>query len=126
MGGLGAGASGFLLKDTPPERVIDAIRSVSRGEPILSPTITRHLIVAATSQYDPTRTRGNEVLASLTEREREVAIAVARGQSSAEIAETLYMSIATVKATVTRVFTKLEVDNRVHIAMKVRDAGLLC
>lgn len=121
---LRLGAAGFLLKDTPPPKMIEAVRNVANGEPALSPSVTRQLIAAAT-RHDLPRTHAQGELARLTEREREVAVEVARGASNAEIAQRLYMSVATVKANITRIFTKLETDNRVHVAMKVRDAGLL-
>jgi DNA-binding NarL/FixJ family response regulator len=122
---LQLGASGFLLKDTPPPKMIEAVRAVARGEPVLSPSVTHQVIAAATGGHEPQRPQARRELAKLTEREREVAIEVARGSSNAEIAERLYMSVATVKANITRIFSKLETDNRVHVAMKVRDAGLL-
>lgn len=121
---LRLGAAGFLLKDTPPTKMIEAVRTVVNGEPVLSPSVTRQLIAAATRQDLP-RTQAQRELDRLTEREREVAVEVARGRSNAEIAEQLYMSVATVKANITRIFTKLGTDNRVHVAMKVRDAGFL-
>jgi DNA-binding NarL/FixJ family response regulator len=83
------------------------------------------VIAAATGRHEPRRPEARRELAKLTEREREVAIEVARGSSNAEIAERLYMSVATVKANITRIFAKLGTDNRVHVAMKVRDADLL-
>ncbi len=122
---LRAGANGFLLKDTPPPKMVEAIRAVAAGEPVLSPSVTYQLIAAATGGHEPPRPRARRELATLTEREREVAIEVARGRSNGEIAERLYLSVATVKANVTRIFTKLGTVNRVHVAMKVRDAGLL-
>ncbi|GAA4591885.1 response regulator transcription factor [Planotetraspora phitsanulokensis] len=122
---LQLGADGFLLKDTPPPKMIDAVRTVARGEPVLSPSVARQVIAAATGGPGPRRPEAQRQLAALTEREREVAIEVARGSSNAEIAERLYMSVATVKANVTRIFLKLGTDNRVHVAIKVRDAGLL-
>ena len=122
---LRLGAAGFLLKDTPPPNMIAAIRAVARGEPVLSPSVADQVIAAATGRHDPQRPEARRELARLTEREREVAIEVARGSSNAEIAERLYMSVATVKANVTRIFAKLGTDNRVTVAMKVRDAGLL-
>lgn len=119
------GAAGFVLKDTPPPRMIEAVRSVARGEPVLSPSVLRQVMTAATGggpvSHGP---EAQQAIARLTDREREVAVEVARGSSNAEIAERLYMSVATVKANVTRIFTKLETDNRVDVAMKVRDAGL--
>jgi DNA-binding NarL/FixJ family response regulator len=122
---LQLGADGFLLKDTPPPQMIEAVRTVARGEPVLSPSVARQVIAAATGGAEPRRRQAEAELARLTEREREVAVEVARGSSNAEIAARLYMSVATVKANITRIFTKLETDNRVHVAMKVRDAGLL-
>ncbi|MEU0566723.1 response regulator transcription factor [Nonomuraea sp. NPDC005983] len=122
---LQLGAAGFLLKDTPPPKMIEAVRAVANGEPVLSPSVASQVIAAATGRHDPRRPEAQRELARLTEREREVAIEVARGSSNAEIAERLYMSVATVKANVTRIFAKLGTDNRVHVAMKVRDAGLL-
>ena len=122
---LQLGAAGFLLKDTPPPRMIAAIRAVAAGEPVLSPSVTSQVIAAATTARASVDSEAVESLSRLTDREREVAVEVARGLSNAEIAETLYMSVATVKANVTRIFTKLDTDNRVAVAMKVRDAGLL-
>jgi DNA-binding NarL/FixJ family response regulator len=120
---LRLGADGFLLKDTPPPRMVEAVRAVAAGEPVLSPSVARQVIAAATGgTHHPDAVRE---LARLTEREREVAVEVARGSSNAEIAARLHMSVATVKANVTRIFAKLGTDNRVHVAMKVRDAGLL-
>ncbi|SNT56068.1 two component transcriptional regulator, LuxR family [Streptosporangium subroseum] len=122
---LRLGADGFLLKDTPPPKMIEAVRAVARGEPVLSPSVTHQVIAAATGRNEPRRPEARRELARLTEREREVAIEVARGSSNAEIAERLYMSVATVKANITRIFAKLGTDNRVHVAMKVRDADFL-
>ena len=124
---LAAGAAGFLLKDTPPDRLVDALHAVAAGQPMLSPSVTAQLIAsvaggAAPGPEDHARDRARELLARLTEREREVAEAIGAGLSNAEIAARLYMSVATVKAHVTRLFAKLEVDNRVQIALVVRDA----
>lgn len=120
---LAAGAKGFLLKDTPPDQIVEAVRKVAAGEPILSPSVTRQLIRRITAAGASPRER--EQLDSLTEREREVAIAVARGRSNAEIAQDLYMGLATVKAHLGQVFTKLGVTNRVQVAIRVHDAGLV-
>lgn len=120
------GAAGFLLKDTPPEDLVRAVRRVARGEPILSPSVTAQLISAVAQPPDDTRERSaRDRLARLTDREREVAIAVGRGLSNAEIARELYMGVATVKTHVGHLFTKLEVANRVQIARCVHDAGLV-
>lgn len=121
---LAAGAGGFLLKDTSPGKLIAAIHAVAAGEPMLSPSVTRQLISAATT--GPGAGAGAlAALARLTERELEVAVEVGRGRSNAEIASALFMSVATVKANVTRIFQKSGCVNRVALAMTVRDAGLL-
>jgi DNA-binding NarL/FixJ family response regulator len=122
---LRAGAAGFLLKDTPPPDIIRAVRLVAAGEAMLSPGVTRRLIehVAGDGQ-SARRVRAGELLDRLTDREREVAIAIGQGKSNAEIAGELYMSVATVKAHVSRLLTKLELNNRVQIALLAHDAGL--
>ena len=121
---LRAGAGGFLLKDTPPVDIIRAIRAVAAGEPMLSPTITRRLIGRVTDgEGDLRRRHARERLDLLTEREREVAVAIALGRSNAEIGRELYMSVATVKAHVSHVLEKLELNNRVQIALLAHDAG---
>jgi DNA-binding NarL/FixJ family response regulator len=123
---LAAGANGFLLKDTGPERIIDAITKVVAGEPILSPVITRSLIrQVAGAADDPRRARAKRLVRGLSERELEVAAAVGRGASNAEIAQQLFMSQATVKAHISRIFTKLDVTNRVQVAITMHDADLL-
>ena len=120
---LRAGASGFLLKDTPPADIVRAVRTVAAGEPILSPTITRRLIGRVTNSEGDDRTRhAREQLDRLTQREREVAIAIGLGKSNAEIGRELYMSVATVKAHVSRLLEKLQFNNRVQIALLAHDA----
>ncbi|MGH3357473.1 MAG: response regulator transcription factor [Nocardioidaceae bacterium] len=123
---LRAGASGFLLKDTPPTAIVDAVHKVYDGEPMLSPSVTARLMrrVADDSPNERDGVR-DELLAALSEREVEVAIAVGRGLSNAEIAADLHMSIATVKAHISRLFSKLDTHNRVQIAIIVHDAGLV-
>ena len=121
---LRAGASGFLLKDTAPADIVRAIRTVAAGEPILSPAITRRLIGHVTGIDGGERRRhARDQLDRLTEREREVAVAIGRGESNAEISRELYMSIATVKAHVSRLLEKLGFNNRVQIALLAHDAG---
>ena len=121
---LGAGASGFLLKDTAPPAIVEAIRRVADGDPMLSPSVTTRLIEQLTSGSGPDRTRSAQGrLSRLTEREREVAAAVGAGLSNAEIAARLFLSVPTVKAHIGHLFTKLEVTNRVQIAFCVHDAG---
>ncbi|WP_291522845.1 response regulator transcription factor [Branchiibius sp. NY16-3462-2] len=112
---LQLGAAGFLLKDTPPARLVEAVRSVAAGASTLSPQVTAALVASVSSAGTT-----NPALRDLSEREREVAEAIARGLSNAEIAAELYMSLATVKAHVGRILSKLGVDNRVQIALAVR------
>lgn len=122
---LRAGASGFLLKDTPPAELVRALRRVAAGEPMLSPSITRRLIDQVTAGTSGTRAvRAQQLLGRLTEREREVAAAIGQGLSNAEIGALLHMSVATVKAYVSRLLTKLELNNRVQIALLAHDTGL--
>lgn len=120
---LAAGARGFLLKDADPTEMIAAVKAAHRGEPVLSPSVTATVIRAATAAptTDPTAVA---MVADLTDREREVARLLLAGRTNAEIGGRLAMSLATVKAHVTRIFTKLGVDNRVSAAMVLRDAGL--
>ncbi|MFI6295492.1 response regulator [Nonomuraea sp. NPDC050790] len=121
---LRAGAAGFLLKDIPPGDLVAAIRRVAAGEPILSPAVTRQLITHVSDGGAGQRTdRARKLLGRLSEREREVAAAVGQGRSNAEIGAELFMSVATVKAHVSRILTKLELNNRVQIALTVYDAG---
>ena len=122
---LAAGADGFLLKDTPPAQIVEAIAKVADGEPMLSPSVTRGLISRLREEEGEDRSataRGR--LAALTEREHDVALAVGRGLSNAEIAHELHLSVPTVKAHVSRLFDKLGATNRVQIAICVHDAGL--
>ncbi|WP_341729278.1 response regulator transcription factor, partial [Brooklawnia sp.] len=117
-------AHGFLLKDTDPAGLIAGIKAVHRGEPVLSPDVTNTLIAAATAS---TRHSPEDLaaIAELTDREREIAILMTQGLTNAQIGNRLHLSLATVKAHLTRLFMKLGTDNRVSAAMRVRDAGLL-
>jgi DNA-binding NarL/FixJ family response regulator len=120
---LRAGASGFLLKDCPPAQIADAIRRVATGDPILSPTITRRLmdrVATEAGSYE----RARAALAGLNPREHDVAVAVGRGRTNAEIAAELFLAVATVKAHITRILAKLGMDNRTQIALLVHDAGI--
>jgi DNA-binding NarL/FixJ family response regulator len=128
---LRAGAHGFLLKDTEPRRLVEAVRLVSAGEPILSPSVTATLMAhvatgggAVADAGDRRRADAEARLATLTDREREVALAIGRGLSNADISRELYLSVPTVKAHVSRVLDKLGADNRVQIAIVVHDAAL--
>ncbi|MER6345894.1 response regulator transcription factor [Streptomyces sp. NPDC001595] len=123
---LRAGAAGFVLKDTPPADILDAVRRVAAGDPVLSPAVTRQLMAhAAGTAADARRARARARIAVLGEREREVAVAVGHGLPNAEIAARLFMSVPTVKAHVSRILAKLDLGNRVQIALLAYDAGLL-
>ncbi len=125
MNALRAGADGFLLKDTAPTEIVHAVRLVAAGEAMLSPSVTRTLLAhLGNDDVTDRRHQAAQRLKSLTDREREVATAVGSGASNAEIAASLFMSEATVKAHVSRLLTKLAVTNRVHIAILVHDAQL--
>ena len=122
---LRAGASGFLVKDTPPGEIINAVRLVASGDAIISPSVTRTLLTHFGDTSASARHRAAaKRLTTLTERELEVATAIGTGASNADVAASLYMSEATVKAHVSRLLTKLGVTNRVQIAIVVHDAGL--
>ncbi|MGY5883262.1 response regulator [Modestobacter lacusdianchii] len=127
---LRAGASGFLLKDTPPAAIVDAVRRVAAGEPMLSPTVTRRLMAhvataGPAAPGDDRRTLARARLDLLSDREREVAVAIGRGLSNAQVGAELYLSVATVKAHVSRLLVKLELTNRVQIALLTHDADLV-
>jgi DNA-binding NarL/FixJ family response regulator len=123
LSALRAGASGFLVKDTPPADIINAVRLVASGDAIVSPSVTRTLLSHfGNDQASERRRAAAQRLATLTDREREVAAAIGSGASNAEVATALFMSEATVKAHVSRLFTKLDVANRVQIAILVHDA----
>ncbi|MFE9452407.1 response regulator [Streptomyces sp. NPDC006739] len=129
---LRAGAAGFVLKDTPPAEIVAAVRRVAAGEPVLSPAVTRQLMRHAAgtgngtgAAADVRRTRARERLAALNDRESEIAVAVGRGLPNAQIAAELFLSVATVKTHVSRILAKLDLNNRVQIALLAYDAGLL-
>ncbi|MFF9778024.1 response regulator [Streptomyces sp. NPDC013978] len=123
---LRAGAAGFVLKDTVPAEIVDAVRRVAAGDPVLSPAVTRQLMAHAAGGAPGTRrSTARSRVALLNDREREVAVAVGRGASNAEIAAELFLSVATVKTHVSRVLAKLGLNNRVQIALLTYDAGLL-
>ncbi|GAB3595943.1 response regulator transcription factor [Angustibacter peucedani] len=121
---LRAGASGFLLKDTAPARIVEAVRAVAAGEPMLSADVTRRLMARAVSRAG-VEAQARRVLGQLSAREHEVAVAVGLGMTNAEIADDLTMSTATVKAHVSRVLEKLALGNRTQVALLVHDAGLV-
>ncbi len=118
------GAGGFLLKDSPPDEIVGAVRRVAAGDPILSPNVTRRLMDRVATQagaYERART----TLAVLSPRERDVVVAIAQGRTNAEIGVALQMSVATVKAHVTHILAKLAVTNRTQIALLAHDADLV-
>jgi DNA-binding NarL/FixJ family response regulator len=121
---LQAGASGFLLKNVPPEELLAAIRVVAEGEAVVAPRITRRLLDRFAGQLTPPRT-GDSRLDALTEREREVLLLVAQGLSNAEIAERLVVAETTVKTHVGRMLTKLGLRDRVQAVVLAYETGLV-
>jgi DNA-binding NarL/FixJ family response regulator len=120
---LRSGASGFLLKHTPPAEIVRAIRRVAAGEPMLSPSVLRQVMSqVAQAGADPRRARAREALDRLSDKERTVARLIGQGRTNAEISRELLVSVATVKAYVSRLLTKLELNNRVQVALLVHDA----
>jgi DNA-binding NarL/FixJ family response regulator len=122
---LRAGAAGFLLKDTPPDDIIQAVRVAARGEAILSPRITRQLIDRYVGPEDTRAEHATRRLGALTNKEREVVVLIGDGLSNGEIARSLLISEGTAKAHVSRILTKLGCTNRVQAAILAHDAGLL-
>ena len=122
---LRSGASGFLLKDTPPEQLVDAVRVVSRGEALLAPSITRRVIESFVRQAPPRATPAAPGLDTLTEREMDVLKLLARGLSNAEIATALFLGEATVKTHVGRMLMKLGLRDRVQAVVAAYESGLV-
>jgi len=121
---LRVGASGFLLKDSPPEELVQAVRVVADGEALLSPKVTKALIADyAARPQGPAR--NSNLLAPLTEREREVMKLVARGRSNGEIAGELYLAEQTVKTHVSRILTKLDLRDRTQMVVLAYESGLV-
>lgn len=121
---LRAGASGFLLKSAPPDRLVEAVRQVHAGESLLTPTITRRLIEEFISRPGP-REETDATLAGLTEREREVLSLIAHGRSNGEIARDLFVSEATVKTHVNRILAKLGARDRTQAVIAAYEFGLV-
>jgi DNA-binding NarL/FixJ family response regulator len=121
---LRAGASGFALKSRPLEELLSAIRTVAAGEALLAPSVTRRLI-AHFAHRAPAPSRMPPGLAELTEREREVLALVARGLSNAELAETLHVSLPTIKTHVSRILTKLDARDRTQLVVLAYESGLV-
>jgi DNA-binding NarL/FixJ family response regulator len=121
-GALRAGASGFLLKDTPPEDLLAGVRVIAAGDALLAPSITRQLIAEFAARPDENRATPAE-LELLTERELEVLTQVARGLSNTEIAEELFVSVATAKTHVSRIMSKLHARDRAQLVVLAYEAG---
>jgi DNA-binding NarL/FixJ family response regulator len=121
---LRSGAAGFLVKDTPPAEIVRAIELVAAGESMLSPTVTRRLIDRLAGEADAEAHRRSSMarLASLSERDRQIAHEIAAGKPNAAIALELHLSVATVKSHVSAMLAQLSLDNRVQIALMVQDA----
>jgi DNA-binding NarL/FixJ family response regulator len=121
---LRSGASGFLLKDTPPEELLSAIRVIAQGDALLAPSVTRRLIAEFAGRTSSS-VAPNDRLDRLTEREREVLVAIAKGHSNAEIADELHMSIATAKTHVSRILSKIEARDRTQLVVIAYQTGLV-
>ena len=121
---LRSGASGFVLKDTPPEQLLDAIAIVAAGEALLAPAITRRLIAEFTRHPRPAARLAQDALAQLTDRERDVLEQVAAGKSNSEIAAALHLSVATVKTHVSHLLDKLSCRDRAQLVVVAYETGL--
>ena len=121
---LRAGASGFLLKDTPPADLLAAIRIVAAGEALLAPTVTRRLIAEFTRQPQPAQ-RPTAALDQITERERDVLTLIGLGLSNTEIAAHLHISVSTAKTHIGRLLTKLGARDRAQLVITAYDTGLV-
>jgi DNA-binding NarL/FixJ family response regulator len=122
---LRAGASGFLLKDTPPEQLLSAIRIVAAGDALLAPSVTRRLVAEIANRSRHEAAADLSMFDSLTAREHEVLLSVAQGRSNQEIAESLFMSPATAKTHVSRLLTKLDARDRVQLVVMAYESGLV-
>lgn len=121
--GLRAGAVGYLLKDAPLARLVEAIVAAARGESVLQPSVASKVLAELSRLASATPTTTNE-LSRLSERERDVLRLIARGASNKEIAAALFLAEGTVKNHVTNILTKLEVDDRTQAALRARELGL--
>lgn len=122
---LQAGASGFLLKNSPPEDLLAAIRTVARGDAVVAPSVTRRLLEHFAGRFTTPAARRDPRLDQLTDREREVVVLIAQGLSNVEIASQLVVAEATVKTHVGRILTKLDLRDRVQIAVFAYQSGLV-
>ncbi|MBB5154395.1 response regulator [Saccharopolyspora phatthalungensis] len=124
LSALRSGASGFLLKDTPPESLVTAVRSVASGDAVVAPSVTKRLLDRFLGAHGG-RLRDASVLDVLTDREREVLVLVAKGLSNAEIAGKLFLSGATVKTHLGRILSKLDIRDRVQAVVLAYETGLV-
>ncbi|GAA1237979.1 response regulator [Pseudonocardia alaniniphila] len=125
LAALRAGAAGFLLKHTPPAQIVDAVRRAAAGDPVLSPSVTRSVIAMAAARRGPDTHGDSDAVARmnvLTDREREVAHAVSEGLSNAEIAERLHLSTSSIKATISSALTRLDLTNRIQLAILAHES----
>jgi len=122
---LEAGAAGYLLKDAPSRELVDAVRSVYSGEPVLHPSIARKVIQRALDNLDKTEGREDKAELELSDREREVLQLAARGMSNREIADVLHLSIRTVQRHLNMIFNKLNVGSRTEAIFQSVKRGLL-
>ena len=118
-----AGAAGYLLKDTEPQRIVEAVLAAAAGEPVLSPRVARRLM-DSTARAGGSRAAARASLDLLTDRERDVVVAIGRGASNADICRELYLSLATVKGHVSSILLNLGLENRTQVALLARDAEL--
>ena len=122
---LRAGASGFLLKDATPQELIHAVRVVADGNALLAPTVTRRLLDRYASRLPSAAHRNPDLVARLTQRERAVLEALARGASNAEIAAVLHLAESSVKTHVAHLLTKLGAHTRAHLVIFAYESGLI-
>ncbi|MBB5892737.1 response regulator [Kutzneria kofuensis] len=125
LSALRNGASGFLLKDTPPADLVSALRSVASGDAVVSPSVTKRLLDRFLGPAGGGELRDASVLNVLTEREREVLVLIAKGLSNTELAQKLFLSEATVKTHVGRILAKLELRDRVQAVVLAYETGLV-